>query len=464
MIEKEVVAIIGPQSSAIAHMIAHISTAFQIPLISYAATDPSLSSLQFPYFLRTAPSDSSQMIVISDIIDLYGWKEIIAVFEDTDYGRNGVIGLGDELVKKMSTISYKLPLSPQYNLGEISDVLNMSKSFGPRVYVVHISPDPKLRFFEIAKKLDMISADYVWIATDWLTSTLDSLPSDKNSLHSIQGVVTLRPRIPTTLKKKAFFSRWRKVQPYSRLTAYGLYAYDSVWLVAYAIDKLVKEKGGITFSSTQKLHLEKFKTFDGGEALMELLSTSNFTGLTGNLAGTEYEILNVAKNGSVKVGYWSNRTGLSLQSHNSPTQEQKLDQIIWPGGIVERPRGWVVATTGKPLRIGFPKRISFHDFVTENNDSHSAKGYCIDLFLEVLKLVPYEVPHRFISFGNGLKNPSYDELVRMVADDVRTTYFYLLISKGGNFQIFLILGFQLLIGSGCSCRRYSNRDKQNKNC
>lgn len=423
MIEKEVVAIIGPQSSAIAHIMSHISNALQIPLISYAATDPSLSSLQFPYFLRTAPSDSSQMVVISDFIDFYGWKEIIAVFEDTDYGRNGVTALGDELVKRMSTISYKLPLSPQYNLSEISDVLNRSKSFGPRVYVVHISPDPKLRFFEVATKLEMIGADYVWIATDWLSSTLDSLPRVKDSLESIQGVVTLRPRIPTTLKKKAFFSRWRKVQPHSRLTAYGLYAYDSVWLVAYAVDKFMKEKGEITFSSSKKL-LENLKAFDGGEALMKLLSTSNFSGLTGNLVGTEYEILNIAKNGSFKVGYWSNQASLSLQNHNPSIQEQKLDQIIWPGGIVEKPRGWVVATTEKPLRIGFPKRISFHDFVTENNDSHSAKGYCIDLFLEVLKLVPYEVPHKFISFGNGLKNPSYDELVRMVADDVRTTCFY----------------------------------------
>lgn len=465
MIEKEVVAIVGPQSSAIARIISLIANELQVPVISYAATDPTLSSLQFPYFLQTTPTDSSQMAAIADMIDLYRWKEVVAIFECNDYGRNGVTALGDELAKRMSKISYKLPFSPQYNLSEISDVLSMSKSLGPRVYVVHISPDPMLRFFKIAKKLDMISPHYVWFATDWLTSSLDSLPSDRDSLNLIQGVVTLRPHIPNTPKKKAFMSRWRNMQQkgltFSRLTAYGLYAYDTIWLLAHAIDKLLKEHKGITFSSSERLQIDNFKVFDGGEVLLKLLPTSNFSGLTGqvqfddwhNLVGTDYEIINVVKNGTYKVGYWSNHTGLSVQSPaslnrdrvGSSLQDQKLSPITWPGGLVQRPRGWVVATTERPLRIGYPKRISFSDFVTEHNHSHSAQGYCIDLFLEVLRLVPYEVPHRFVSFGNGLKNPSYDELVRMVADDVRTHVFCLLciylqlVSRSGIFSFFRLL-------------------------
>lgn len=373
------------------------------------------------------------MLAIANVVDFYGWKQIIAVFEDSYYGRNGVAALDDILATKMSSISHKLPLSPYYNLSEISDALIMSKSLGPRVYVVHISPDPLLRFFKIVKNLDMMSEDYVWLATDWLTSTLDSLPSDKDSLNLIQGVVTLRPRLA---KKKAFLSRWRQVEKkgltHSRLTAYGMYAYDTVWLVAFAVDKLLKEHGGITFSSSERLHLENLKVFDGGEALLKLLSTSNFTGLLGqirfddyrNIVGTEYEIVNVVGNGSFRVGYWSNHTGLSVQSPEFVKgSDQSLGRVTWPGGVVQSPRGWVVATAERPLRVGFPKRISFSDFVTEHdNDSHSAQGYCIDLFLEVLKLVPYDVPHRFVSFGNGLKNPSYDELVRLVADDVRTTF------------------------------------------
>lgn len=427
VIEKEVVAIVGLQSSAIARLVSHITNGLQIPMISYAASDPTLSSIQYPYFLRSSPSDSNQMAAISDIIAFYRWKEIIAVFEDNDYGRNGVTALGDELAKKMSRISYKLPLSPQYTLTEVSDILNKSKIYGPRVYVVHISPDPRLNFFKIAKKLGMMSANYVWLASDWLSSTLDSFNSDIDYLNVLQGVVTLRPHFRDTPKKTTFVSRWEKMQQKSltnsRLTAYDLYAYDTMWLIAYSVDRFLKEHMDITFSST---HLGNFTAFDGGEVLAKLISTSNFIGLTGqilfdddhNLMGIEYEIINVVQNGTYKVGYWTNEIGLI----SSNLQEQKLDYITWPGGMVARPRGWDLATTERPLRIGFPKRVSFNEYVSEKNNSQGAEGYCIDLFDEVLKKVPYDVPYRFVPFGDGLKNPSYDELVTMVANDVSNEY------------------------------------------
>ncbi|KAG6387005.1 hypothetical protein SASPL_152187 [Salvia splendens] len=432
VIEKEVVAIIGPQSSAIARIVSHIANGLQIPVISYAATDPALSSLQFPYFVRTAPPDSTQMLALADVIDLYGWKEVIVLFEDTDYGRNGVAALGDFLATRMSTISHKLPLSPHYNHSEISEALVVSKSLGPRVYVVHIRPDPLLRFFQIAENLGMVSADYVWLATDWLTSSLDSLSGDEDSFNLVRGVVTLRPRVAPTPKREALLAWWGEMQKkglskHSGLTEYGIYAYDTVWLVAYAVDKLLKERGEITFSSTERFHeLENFKVFDGGEALLRLVLASNFTSLlrqvrfddSRNIVATEYEVLNVRENGYVRVGFWSNVTGLSVQSPELVRGNgQSLGRVTWPGGVAQRPRGWVVATSERPLRVGFPNRISFSDFVSQHNDS-TAQGYCIDLFLEVLKLVPYDVPHRFVSFGDGLKNPSYDELVRLVADDV----------------------------------------------
>ncbi|KAK9133461.1 hypothetical protein Scep_012989 [Stephania cephalantha] len=53
VIEEEVVAIIGPQPSSIARMVSFIANGLQVPLVSFAATDPTLSSLEYSYFLRT---------------------------------------------------------------------------------------------------------------------------------------------------------------------------------------------------------------------------------------------------------------------------------------------------------------------------------------------------------------------------------------------------------------------------
>lgn len=446
LIEKEVVAIIGPQSSSIAHMISEVANGLKVPLVSFAATDPTLSALQFPYFIRSTQSDSQQMAAMADLIDFYGWKEVIAIYVDDDYGRNGISALSNMLEKNMAKVSYKLPLPVQFNQHDITVLLNNSKPLGPRVYVVHVSPDPGLRIFTAAQKLQMMTNNYVWLATDWLSATLESFSKmNQTSLRILQGVVGLRQHTPDSIPKKVFLSRWSGMQQKGLVSAglntYGLYAYDTVWAVARSIDKFINEHN-ITFSASHELpdskatrvQLEQLKVFDGGTFLLRKLLQTNFTGLSGqvqfnqdrNIVSHGYDVINIDKMEIHRVGYWFDGSGFSvlppetLKGKNvSHSQlDWKLQNITWPGGKTETPRGWVIADNARPLRIGVPRRASFVGFVTEEHDSHKVQGYCIDIFREALKLVPYDVPYKFELFGDGLSNPSYDGLVEMVANDV----------------------------------------------
>ncbi|KAG6657805.1 glutamate receptor 3.7-like [Carya illinoinensis] len=447
VLEKGVVAIIGPQSSAIAHMISEIANGLQVPLISYAATDPTLSALQFPFFFRTTQSDLYQMAAMANLIDFYGWKEVIAIFVDDDYGRNGISALGGELDKRALKIAQKFPLPIHFDLNNITDTLNKSKLMGSRVYVVHLNPDPKMRFFTIAQKLQMMTSNYVWLATDWLSTTLDSSSSlSKTSLHILQGVVGLRQHTPESSQKRDFLSRWRKMvdeegSASSELNTYGLSAYDTVLTVAHSIDKFIKEHRNITFSfddgllkmNSTKVQLSKLRVFDGGSLLRGKLLKTNFTGLTGQVQFNEdqsmvsgsYDVINIDDQIAV-VGYWSNSSGFSIlapenlksEENNNSHLDQKLKNVTWPGGSKERPRGWVIADDERPLRIGVPYRASFVDFATKLNNSHKMRGYCIDVFLEARKLVPYYVPYIFEPFGDGHSNPSYNDLVQKVEDEV----------------------------------------------
>ncbi|OWM78564.1 glutamate receptor 3.7 [Punica granatum] len=447
VIEQQVVAILGPQSSAIAHMISSIATNLHIPLISFAATDPTLSALQFPFFVRTAQSDSHQMAALADLIDFYEWKEIIAIYVDDDYGRNGISALGDELEKKLIKISYRLPLSVQVGSVEITRMLNESKLFGPRVYVVHINPDPSLRIYKIAQELNMMTSGFVWFATDWLSATIDSMsPIGQTTFEMLQGTVSLRQYTPESAGKKAFLARWdvmrRKGLVSSVLNSYGLCAYDSVWVVARALDRYVKEEGNMTFAFSHALYnLDKsriqfgdLKVFTGGAPLLKKLLQVNFTGLTGRvrfnsdrgIVNGGYEVINIDEKAVRSVGFWSMLSGFSVSppslaisgdQDKYSRQDQELREVKWPGGNTIKPRGWVIADNERPLRIGVPNRFSFRDFVMQN-ESHETQGYCIDVFTEACKLIPYDVPYKFVPFGDGTFNPSYDELIKMVEDDV----------------------------------------------
>ncbi|KAK9133465.1 hypothetical protein Scep_012993 [Stephania cephalantha] len=454
LMANEIVAAIGPQSSGIAHVISHVGNELHVPILSFGATDPALSALQYTYFLRTTHSDYFQMHAIADMVEHYSWKEVIAIYVDDDNGRGGISVLGDALASKRSKISYKAALTPGAPITDVRDLLVGVNLMESRVYVVHMNPESGPIIFSIANQLGMMSTGYVWIATDWLPTVLDSLePLTMNSdvTHLLQGVVALRRHTPDTDLKTRFMSRWSTtLQPKgitstttsSNFNSFALYAYDTVWLVAHALEKFLDEGGKIQFTSDSRLrgtngsdlHLSALRSFEGGPRLLQIImTTTNFTGLSGqvqfdaekNLIHPAYDIINIGGTGSRRIGFWSNYSGLSVVSPeilyqkppNTSTSSQQLYSVIWPGETVTKPRGWVFPNNGKPLRIGVPNRVTYKEFVAKDNSPAGVKGFCIDVFEAALNLLQYPVPHTYILFGNGSRNPKYDDLVYGVSQN-----------------------------------------------
>ncbi|XP_078167552.1 glutamate receptor 3.5-like [Carex rostrata] len=460
VLEKNVVAIIGPQSLGGSHIISNVANSLQVPLVSFSATDPTLSSLEFPYFLRATQSDQFQMRAIADIVDYFQWREVTAIYVDDDYGRNGIAALGDELALRRAKISYKAGFEQAMDQTDITDLLLRVNLMESRVYVLHVNPDSGMTVFSIAQKLGMTGPGYVWIVTDWLAAVLDtngfglgygheSVDADPKVLNLIQGSIVLRGHTPDSDLKMKFASRWRNktgnTATGSNLNAYSLYAYDSMWLVAHAIDQYIKTNGNrINFSTDPRLrnvngsalNLAILKIFDGGKGLLQNMLSTNFTGVTGqlqfgpnrDLIHPAYDIINVVSTGARLIGYWSNYSGLSVVSpeilyqkpQNLSSQSRKLYEVMWPGGIKQQPRGWVFPNNGQPLRIGVPNKVSFKQFVSRGSNSGSssnASGFCIDVFNAAIKLLPYPVPCSFILIGNGTVNPNYDSVVNMVAQN-----------------------------------------------
>nr|KJB50476.1 hypothetical protein B456_008G173300 [Gossypium raimondii] len=448
LMESDVVVAIGPQSSGIAHVISHVVNELHVPLLSFGATDPTLSSMQYPYFLRTTPSDHFQMYAIADIVDYYGWREVIAIFVDDDYGRSGISVLGDALAKKRAKISYKAAFSPGDTESKINDLLVEVNLMESRVYVVHVNPDTGLNIFSVANALNMMGSGYVWIATDWLPSYLDSKDAvDSNTMNILQGVIALRHYTPDTDLKKSFMSKWNNLKykgsaGHAGFNSYALYAYDSVWLAAHALDVFLNEGGNLSFSYDPKLHdtngsmlhLASLRVFNGGEQLLQTLLRMNFTGVSGqiqfdpdkHLVHPAYDVLNIVGTGTRRIGYWSNYSHLSVvppetlytKPPNISTGSQHLYSVIWPGDTTSTPRGWVFPNNGQPLRIAVPNRVGYKEFASKDKSPQGVRGYCIDVFEAAISLLPYAVPRTYMLYGDGKRNPSYNELVSRVAQNV----------------------------------------------
>ncbi|KAJ1691643.1 hypothetical protein LUZ63_015798 [Rhynchospora breviuscula] len=168
--------------------------------------------------------------------------------------------------------------------------------------------------------------------------------------------------------------------------------------------------------------------------MLKQILNSKFMGVTGdvqfgqdqNLIHPAYEILNIAGTGLRQIGFWSNHSGLSTavpekvynKTLNSSNANHQLYSVIWPGQIADTPRGWVFPNNGKILRIGVPYRASYREFLTKDNSPDGVQGYCIDVFKAAVNLLPYPVPYKFTLFGDGKKNPNYNDLVQNVANNV----------------------------------------------
>lgn len=366
---------------------------------------------------------------------------MIAIFVDDDYGRGGVSALGDALAKIRAKIAYKAAFPPGASASAIKNLLAEVNMMEARVFIVHVNPDSGLGIFTAAKSLGMMAGGYVWIATDWLPTVLDSMdPVESNTMNLLQGVIALRHYTPETRSKRNLLSRLKS----KTLNSYALYAYDSVWLAARALDSFLNEGGNISFSDDSKLHdsnsstlrLSSLQVFDGGERLNQILMTTNFTGLSGqiqfdhdkNLVQPAYDVLNIV-GATRRIGFWTNYSGLSISTPeelyrkppNTSSSNQRLNDVLWPGETTIKPRGWVFPNNGQPLRIGVPNRVSYQEFVEKDDSPPGVHGYCIDVFEAALSLLQYPVPHTYVLFGDGKDNPVYSDLVYQVAANVSIT-------------------------------------------
>ncbi|KAJ6673489.1 GLUTAMATE RECEPTOR [Salix viminalis] len=289
MKNEQVHAIIGPQTSSQAKFVIELGGKAEVPIVSFSATSPTLSATRSNYFVRTAQNDSSQVKAIASIVQAYGWREIVPIYEDTEYGNGLVPFLLDAFQEIDTRVPYGSRIPLDFNHTQIMRELNKLKAMQKSIFLVHMSALLGSRLFLLAKEAGMMSEGYAWIVTDGLSALLD--PVGYELMDSMQGVLGVRPHIPASKKLESFKSRWRKNFTTSKpqikmneLNLFGLWAYDTVWAIAMAV-----EKAGIVHSGYVKPNTSEStddiaslgKSEMGPRLLRSILST-RFQGLSGD--------------------------------------------------------------------------------------------------------------------------------------------------------------------------------------
>ncbi|XP_060673071.1 glutamate receptor 2.9-like [Ziziphus jujuba] len=189
----------------------------------------------------------------------------------------------------------------------------------------------------------------------------------------------------------------------------------------------------VNISGSSSIDLETIGINQNGPELGPALKNLKFKGLAGDfrlvdgqLQSSIFEILNVNGRGERRIGFWTQKNGLSkrmLDETNSTkycTLNTCLGPIIWPGDSTYVPRGWEIPTKGKKLVIGVPVKDGFREFVNvtfdPTNKTKELTGYSMDIFKALLNELPYLVPYEFIPFAmpNGTGAGTYNDLIYQV--------------------------------------------------
>ncbi|KAL6345586.1 hypothetical protein AAG906_017316 [Vitis piasezkii] len=433
---EEVEAIIGPRSSMQANFMIGLGSKARVPIISFSATSPSLSSLQSQYFIRATLNDSAQVPAIRAIVQAFGWREVVLIYVDNEYGNGVVPSLTSALQEVDTHVTYRSAIHPSATDDQIVKELYKLMTMSTRVFIVHMLTPLGSQLFTKAKKAGMMEEGYVWILTDGITDTLSAL--DTSAIDSMQGVLGVKPHVPRTKELESFRIRWKKkiqekypTNEISELDIFGLWAYDAASALAMAFEKL-----GAGNFSLQKTNISRYSTgFEsirvspvGPNILHSLLST-RFRGLSGDfqifdgqLHSTAFQIVNVIGKGERGVGFWTPKNGIIRRlnfTNTYSTSKENLGIIVWPGEPTYVPKGWVLPVNEKKLKIGVPVN-AFSEFVNVTWDPKTnatkVTGYCIDVFDAVMGSLPYAVPYEYFPFGtpDGKSAGSCNDLIYQV--------------------------------------------------
>ncbi|KAE8726525.1 hypothetical protein F3Y22_tig00006666pilonHSYRG00070 [Hibiscus syriacus] len=206
--------------------------------------------------LLLSHDDPSRTEVIATIVEAFGWRTVILIYEDNDSARqilSNVITSFEETDVRLAQHIALLVLSTDE---EIIQQLKMLKDLQTSVSVVHMSPILASRLFLNAKPLGMISQGYAWITTGVITNFMNSM--DPPVIESMQGVVGFKHHMPASKELRRFATRWKSKNlnedqnlQEMELNVYGIWSYDMVQALATAAERVMTRQSDKVHKETR---------------------------------------------------------------------------------------------------------------------------------------------------------------------------------------------------------------------
>ncbi|XP_033746774.1 uncharacterized protein LOC117331910 [Pecten maximus] len=168
----KVLGVIGPYPSGVTVPLTHLFTRLKLPSVSYASSSPDLDDvINYPYFLRTVPSDVTQVGAMVKIIEHMGWKRVGMIYVNNNYGSKGKALFMEKAASSGICVTTPIEMSESGNQNELYQISLDIKKKGEEV-IVYFGTEGRIvdLLKEMKRRVEQNSFqyDFVFLASeDW---------------------------------------------------------------------------------------------------------------------------------------------------------------------------------------------------------------------------------------------------------------------------------------------------------
>ena len=418
--------IVGPAFSREAHLISEFAEEIQIPVISYAATDPDLSNkLAYSTFYRTVPSDNSAALALIRLFDRFNWSSCIVIYQNDAFGSNGAKIINEAFNEHnlivRATLFYDIASSRIQ--GNLKNTLAKSAA---RIVILWAESVNAADILKQAIKLNVVGPLFTWI----LSNPIDFDDFNETYYDALTGILTIEPatgsivdaQINATLLQSAY-DIWQQYELETfpgptKVNNYALFAFDAAWSLILALHESCSKTSTNLSSSCVSYSGSSFcfnRRFDQSKSLFNALTQLSFTGVSGpvefsmnstdRISGSYYYVQNIQRPTNISRFV----PVLSYSEIDGWRSYSDVSYIIWPGNTLDKPLGRAILR-GIDLRIGVIEIVPFTIVKNEGNVT-TFTGFVHDLIDLLEDKMGF---NRIVAVAPN--NLTYSEIIGLVAN------------------------------------------------
>ncbi|XP_064605398.1 uncharacterized protein LOC135470406 [Liolophura sinensis] len=164
----KVILVIGSLSSDVTLEVADMLRRIRIPQISYGASSTDLDDREkYAYFLRTVPSDKTQVNAIVDLLDAMNWKYVAVMYMDNNYGTEGMKTFKKYANKRGICLADTVPISKSVIEKSFKDIVStLRRTYAKVIVYFGIDTLAEKVLDSLRDRADVDPGEFLFVATE----------------------------------------------------------------------------------------------------------------------------------------------------------------------------------------------------------------------------------------------------------------------------------------------------------